>query len=272
MRYPLFVLLLVGAVRADDQVFSGPQPGEKLTGFKAVGVYDDQEGKERDVIKDAAGKPLLLIFVHDPITRPAYAVIRGLSKHAAALDKAGLKTAVVWLAPDRTNAINYLKNARKSLNLDAPLVSLDGVEGPGAYGLNRKVSLTILVGKDGKVTANFALTQPALTDGPKITEAIAKQVGGKGLDLKAFETLAMGARAAQPQTDPQLGELMRALINKTADADDVKKVAEAVEKYAGTDRAKQKEVARIAGVIVEKKYGTEAAQKRAKALVEKYGR
>ena len=61
--------------RADDKVFSGPQKGEKLPGFKAVGVHDDLEGKERDFVKEADGKPTLLVFVHE-ITRPTAALLR----------------------------------------------------------------------------------------------------------------------------------------------------------------------------------------------------
>src|SRR5207249_4181902 len=151
---------------ADESVFSGPQPGEKLPSFKAVGVYDDQEGKERDFIKAAGDKPTLLIFVHEE-SRPLAALLRALSGYAATREKDGLKTCIVWLARDRTEKAKFLKTARMSLGLKSEvLISLDGIEGPGAYGLNRKVGLRILVSKEGKVTANFALVQPAVTDAP----------------------------------------------------------------------------------------------------------
>ena len=52
-------------------------------------------------------------------------------------------------------------------------VSVDGAEGPGAWGLNREVAMTVVVGKDGKATANFALVQPSVqSDGPKIFAAM----------------------------------------------------------------------------------------------------
>ena len=51
---------------------------------------------------------------------------------------------------------------------------------PGAYGLNRNVTLTILVGKDNRVTANFALVQPSLqADVPKVLGEVVKLIGGK---------------------------------------------------------------------------------------------
>ena len=57
--------------------------------------------------------------------------------------------------------------ARDSLRWRVPVgVSVDGLEGPGSYGLNRNVTLTVLVGKAGRVRANFALVQPSDADGP----------------------------------------------------------------------------------------------------------
>ena len=70
-------------------------------------------------------------------------------------------------------------------------ISTDGQEGPGAYGLNRKVQMTILVGKDDKVTANFALVQPsAAADGPRIAQAIVDALGGgKGPTAEELQQL-----------------------------------------------------------------------------------
>jgi len=36
-----------------------------------------------------------------------------------------------------------------------------GTEGPGRYGVNRNVTLTILIVSENKVSANFALVQPS---------------------------------------------------------------------------------------------------------------
>src|SRR4051812_2710783 len=143
----MLVLLLPLLFAADDPVFSGPQPGEKLPAFKAVGVYGDQEGKKRDFVKEAAGKPTAIFFVHE-VTRPSAALVRALSGYAATREKDGLKTCAVWLTRDRTETAKFLKAARMSLALKSDvLISLDGIEGPGAYGLNRKVGLTVLVAK-----------------------------------------------------------------------------------------------------------------------------
>ncbi len=261
--------LLLGALVADEQVFSGPQPGEKLPSFKAVGVFEAEEGKERDVIKDADGKPTLLIFVHE-VTRPSAALMRAVSSYADTRRKDGVQSCVVWLTADRGETTKWLKNARKSLGLKSTvLISPDGIEGPGNYGLNRKVALTVLVAKEGKVTANFALIEPAVKDSVRIAEAICTVAGGKAPTLKELEALAYPG--GQPQRDPMLTGLLRRVINLQASADDVKKAAEAVDKYVGDDKEKQKQLGEIAAIAAEKKYGTESAQKQLKVWADKYG-
>jgi hypothetical protein len=150
----------IGSVRAaDEPVFSGPQVGEKLPGFKVRGVFDKDAGKELDFVTQAAGKPIVLIFVHD-VNRQSISMTRILSQYTASRAKEGLATGVVWLDDDATAAENTLKRIKHALAQNAPIgISLDGREGPGSLGLNRNVTLTILVGKEGKVTANFALVQ-----------------------------------------------------------------------------------------------------------------
>src|SRR6185369_16921915 len=51
---------------------------------------------------------------------------------------------------------------------------LDGVEGPGNYGLNKECMMTIIAARDNQVTANFALVQPGIVDAPKIIQALAR--------------------------------------------------------------------------------------------------
>ena len=163
-----------------DPVFSGPQVGEKLPGFKVKGVFGDAAGKELDFVKQADGKPIVLVFVHD-VNRMSLGMTRTLTTYTASRAKDGLHTGVVWLADDVTEAENTLKRVGHALAKDAPLgISPDGKEGPGSYGLNRTVMLTILVGKESKVTANFALVQPSLqADLPKILDEVVKVAGGK---------------------------------------------------------------------------------------------
>ena len=132
-----------------DPVFSGPQQGEKLADFKALGVFDAEAGKKFTFWDQAADKPTFLIFVHE-LTRPSIAVTRTLMEFAAKHpDK--LYSSIVFLGDDPTSLEERLKRARHALPSGIPVrISADGQEGPGAYGLNRKVTLTILVSKDRK--------------------------------------------------------------------------------------------------------------------------
>jgi hypothetical protein len=38
---------------AQEKLFSGPQPGEKLTGFKVRGFFEPHAGKELDFVQQA---------------------------------------------------------------------------------------------------------------------------------------------------------------------------------------------------------------------------
>src|SRR5687768_14114923 len=146
--------------KSESAVFSGPQVGEKLPPFKVRGAFDADAGKELDFVKQADGKPIVLVFVHDA-NRPSIGMTRALTSYTVSRAKDGLVTGVVWLDDDSTEAENMLKRIRHALTAGAPTgISLDGKEGPGSYGLNRNVTLTILVGKDSEVSANFALVQP----------------------------------------------------------------------------------------------------------------
>lgn len=172
----LLVVVLCGSagVQANDRVFSGPQVGEKLPPLRVRGVFEPHPGKEIDLVAAAAGKPIVLVFIHD-VNRPSLQLTKILTYYTAGLASQGVATGVVWLTDDVTEAENILKKRARELSREVPIgLSLDGLEGPGSYGLNRNVTLTILIGNAGRVTANFALVQPSIaTDLPKILQEIA---------------------------------------------------------------------------------------------------
>ena len=267
------LLFLGQASGADDKVFSGPQVGEKLPPFKVRGVYDDA-GKELDFVTQAKGKPIVLVFVHD-FNRPSAAMTRVLMDYAASRARDGLACGVVWLSDDATEAEATLKRVRHAMPKAPVGISPDGKEGPGSYGLNRNVTLTILVGKDNKVTANFALVQPSLqADLPKILEAVVKVAGGKAPKLEDLPGMKEMMRPTKGP-DAKLTGMLRALIQKTARAEDVDATAKRIEEHVQKDEAARKEVGRIAKTIVEggklENYGTEKAQGYLKKWAKAYG-
>jgi hypothetical protein len=183
----------ISAGQEPGQIFSGPQKGEPLGTFAIQGVLGDLEGKEIKPVAQAAGKPLLLMFGHE-VNRPSVGMARILGDYAAKRTKDGLHCGVIFLSDDATETEAWMKRAAGALPKDVVLgISKDGKEGPGEYGLNRKVTMTILVAKEGKVTANFALVQPSIqADAPKVLQAIVDVVGGK---VPTLEELGFGAPA-----------------------------------------------------------------------------
>lgn len=286
------------------QEFSGPQVGEKILPFKVQGVFDQAAGQEIDFVAQANGKPLVLIFVHD-VNRQSISFTRVLSTYTLGRKPEELTTGIVWLSDDATEAESTLKRVRhalgpqvasgaeekkgtdekkgpdekkvdRKLSTDAAAilkllpssigVSPDGREGPGSYGLNRKMTLTILVAKDNKVAANFALVQPSLqADLPKVLESIVKVAGGKIPKLEDLD--GMPAMARETATDgqaPNLRPLLQPLIRLGASEQDVDKAAQAIEKQAQEDPATRREVIRIATTIINagkiENYGTPRCQ------------
>lgn len=256
-----------GFGQEQEVVFSGPQPGEPLLPFVVQGVFDNDAGKDLDFVTQADGNPIVLIFVHD-VNRQSVSMVRVLSGFTHSRAANGLATGIVWLADDVTAAENQLHRIRHALTPGAVVgISPDGREGPGSYGLNRKVTLTILVGKAEKVTANFALIQPSLqADLPKILKAIVEVAGG---EIPRLQDLAgmpdmMRRQEAANQEPLNLRPLLAPVIRKDASDEDVIAAAGRVEQHAATDRAVRREVGRIAGTIVDSgklsNYGTKKAQ------------
>jgi len=271
------IFVATGLSPAQDKVFSGPQVGEKLKPFKVRGVFGDDAGKELDFVTKANGKPILLVFVHEA-NRPSIGLTRVLLNYAATRAKDGLTSGTIWLSDDATEAEAALKRMRHALAKDVPIgISADGKEGPGAYGLNRNVTLTILVGKENKVTANFALVQPSLqADLPKILKEVVAVAGGevpKLEDLPEVKDMLKSRPAASG--DAKIPMLMRAVIQLKATPEEVEKAAAEVEKYVKDNEAARKEVGRIARTVVEggklENYGTVTAQDYLKKWAKEYG-
>ena len=272
----LSISFSVTAVIGDDEPFSGPQVGERLVSFTARGAVGDAAGKEFDLVKSADGKPTFIIFVHE-VTRPSLGLTRLVMSYAATRAKDGLVSGVVFLSADPTETENWMKRASNALPKDVAMgISTDGQEGPGAYGLNRNVALTVLVANENKVTANFALVQPSIqADAPKIAKEIVDVLGGG--EVPTLEE--MGARGyddtgAARMNDPKLDALLRSLIQKTATAEEVQVAVADIEAYAADKPAAQQRLGDTARRIIEagklENYGTPPAQSQLKVWAEKY--
>lgn len=273
--------LLVPCAQADDPIFSGPQVGENLPSLKMRGIFGVQAQQEFDFLEVARDKPVVIFFVHER-TRPAFGLMHAVMEYAGKRNTDGLQSAAVFLTGDATDTEKWMNMVVDYFPKNVEIgISPDGQEGPGAYGLNRNVTLTVLVGKDQKVTANFALVQPSVqADGPKILKAIVDVLGSG--EVPDIATLAGRYRTETPspanmskEDDPNLRPLLREVINKSATPEQVQAAAKKVEEYVAEHQAAAKQLGQITKTVVNSdrfdQYGTEEARTILKSWSEKYG-
>jgi len=169
--------LIAGASAAKEN--SGPQVGDPIVPFTVKGTLDDERGKDLDLVKQAAGKTLVLFFLHER-SRPAIALARQVLSAAADLRSQGVTAGMVILSPDVAATDEWVNIARNAFPRGVTIgVSPDGPLGPAAYNLSGKVVVTVIVAHNNRVTANFASTQPAPDDAGPMIEAIRMASGVK---------------------------------------------------------------------------------------------
>ena len=232
----IMMLLISGIAAAEEPLFSGPQVGEELRPFEAQAAFGNSE--KESALNGTTDSPIVIIFVHQ-VTRPSIGLTRLLMEFAASKEQDGLKSRLVFLTDEVTETTAFLNRARHALPQGVtPLISTEGIEGPGAYGLNRKMTLTVLVGSKGVVTANFPLVQPSVqADAPKIGFEIAKVLGGSEAptlqEMGFIEPRMPMQRAGQhPEQDAIYRQMMAPVIQKSATAEEVVAAASEVEKFA----------------------------------------
>ncbi len=161
---------------AQDKVFSGPQPGENTTPFETIELRGENQGQTVDPIQFNQGKPTALVFVHG--------IERSMAPLMKVIDAFGTQhqekiiTNWVFLSDDPITSRQRLPQVGRSLKIQGRmLLSSDGIEGPGNYGLNKDCLLTILASKNNKVTANFALIQPGIADAEAVVQSLSSLIG-----------------------------------------------------------------------------------------------
>jgi len=145
--------------------------------------------------------------------------------------------------------------------------------------------MTVIVAKDNKVAANFALVQPGMADAPRIISAIAKMIGDTNPPTAEVLRDRRGRGSArmdpgQPQehqpgmtnrprdklpgaapTDEKLLGLLRRFIQRANDDAAVDKVLAEVEEYVGGNEGLTRQAIDGWTRVLHLKYGTEYAQK-----------
>lgn len=288
------VAVLVPGARAQEKVYSGPQVGERTTAFKVVELTAGNAGPEWDVVERHAGKASVVVFVHG-IERSILPLMSVVDEYAHER-RERMATAFVVLSGDRLEMEKRLPVVNQSLKFHSPLVlSVDGAEGPGNWGLNRSCLLTIVVSKDRKVTANVALAQPGIADAPAVIKAMAEAVGDEkpptaealrekraaargGGEMRRGGPATRPARPAGPAaanlpgaapTDAKLVGMLRSFIRPTNDEAAVDKIAGEVEAYVKGNEDLTKQAIGGWVRVLHLKYGTEYAQRQGAAMVER---
>ncbi len=238
----------------DTPVFSGPQVGEKLTSFETVGVYGKYRDKTLDLIEMSGGKPTMLLFVHN-VTRPAGDLSRVLIHYGEMRADDGLFSALVLLTDDLTKMEGFMGRTQW-WSAGSPVgLSVDGAEGPGPYGLNRNVTMTILIAHKNRITANFALVQPSVTEVPKILDAVHKHIGGQAPTLAETHFLQGPSRLGVTTKDIGLRRRICNVLHSHADEDARQKAAATLDQYVASDKELQSELAKSSEFILRHRYG-----------------
>ncbi len=162
-----------------SQIYSGPQPGEPLPPFKVTGFLGAKRGEVFDPVDLAAGKPLMLIFQDDSVVGQKGLLLCGKTLAKIAEEsRQGFMISATFLVDDPTpSKVFQYKFADKIDKAIVMSVSHDRRDGPGAYGLNRNVAMTIILARDGKVTHNFVFPQSMLYPDPHVLGGIAELLG-----------------------------------------------------------------------------------------------
>jgi hypothetical protein len=276
-----------------EKVFSGPQVGETVTEFKVIDMVGDAKGRERVVLDRPQGKPLTIVFVHG-LERSIAPLLTAIDQYAH--EKTDVMGAlIVFLSGDRAESEKRLPLVARSLRLQSPIaLSVDGVEGPGNYGLNKQCLMTVVVANDGKATANFALVQPGIVDAPAVIAAMARACGdakpptaesllakrrGRGGEMadRGAPQTRPGAAATRSlpgaaPTDAQLIQLLRSFINKGNDPATVDRLVKEVRTYVKGNPDLTRQAVGGWTRVLYLKYGTEYAQKAGQAMVEELGK
>ncbi|MEM8671377.1 MAG: hypothetical protein AAGG48_27905 [Planctomycetota bacterium] len=160
--------------KKQGDVYSGLQPGEVTQPFKVLRIKDD-EPDEVELVKNGEEGVTLVCFVHRLSTDDRILYGLGLVDFYASRFKQ-LNSHFILLSDEQNKMTTLLRGWSRGPIFKKSLVglSLDGEEGPGYYGLNRQVDMTVLVIKENKVVDNLVFDAPNNFDLEKIMQSAAK--------------------------------------------------------------------------------------------------
>ncbi|MEM7478914.1 MAG: hypothetical protein AAF483_28360 [Planctomycetota bacterium] len=158
---------------SSEKVFSGLQPGEKTRPFKVL-HFKKPGGEELEIVNKYDDSKTLICFIHRLSNDDRILYGLGLVDFYAKRHK-DLSCHIVLLSDDRDKMERMLTPWTQGSLFSNSLLSLsaDGSEGPGYYGLNRDVAMTVVIAKRDTVVSNLVFNAPNNRDLESIMKAIA---------------------------------------------------------------------------------------------------
>ena len=256
-------------VAGGKEIFSGPQAGEILPKLNVTAVGGDNDGKAIDALGNNSG--LQVLILSDQYGSSVRGLI-GLTRFIGTInDKSNIKlnAIVVYLGDDTNQLAENAKKYGKYVQGNPTIgLSRDGREGPGSYGLDRNVSMTIIVAEDGKVKYNFPFPQGMLTPDPHVLGAISEIIQAKPEKMREWLAASYPNRSRDNANARPNGVDVRALIapvlNKEANDEQIDNAAKRIDVVLEKNKVAAAQLGSIAKRIIDSgnlaNYGTERSQ------------
>ena len=253
------------------EVFSGPQAGETLPKLKVSAVTGDNAGKTFNALGDHDGAQLIILAGPN---RTSIRGIIGILRLVATVNdnsKEQLTPILVYLGDDKNQLAENANRYLQYMNGDPTIgISNDGRDGPGSYGLNRNVSMTIIFARDGKVVYNFPFPEGMLTPDPHVLGAISEVIHTEPEQMRKWLVTAAEERtraAAASQQNRTGGLDIRALLTPVLDKNASDEVIDAAAKKIDLVLEGNKDAAASVGALTSRmvqgnleSYGTKRSQ------------
>lgn len=253
------------------EVFSGPQAGETLPKLKVSAVTGDDAGKTFNALGDHDGPQIIILSGPN---RTSIRGIIGILRLVATVNensKERLEPILVYLGDDKNQLAENANRYLQYMNGDPTIgVSNDGRDGPGTYGLNRNVSMTIIVATDGKVVYNFPFPEGMLTPDPHVLGAISEVIGTKPEEMRGWLIRAADERARTAATNERnrtggvdIRALLAPVLDKNASDEVIDAAAKKIDLILEGNKAAATSVGALASRMVQgnlENYGTKRSQ------------
>ncbi|MCA8969623.1 MAG: hypothetical protein KDC95_07565 [Planctomycetes bacterium] len=183
---------------------SGPRAGESLP--KLVVFETGRTPGERDLREEIGKRPALLLFVQ-VLDRNVAPILRGVDDIDRERALTGFVARSILLYEDRGEGERRIAAVNGSLRMRSPLVlSTDGIEGPGAYALDKDCRATLVFVRGGRVVRSVGLLDPGRQDVAWIRDEVAK------IDGALPSTLDEWVERLEPELARDRDALVRELV------------------------------------------------------------